>query len=252
MKKDETLINFLKTIVRRIAGKSAEDIIDILYQKENVNEFKIAEKLKRNINEVRNILYKLSSFNIITSTRKKDKRKGWYTYFWTLDVEKALETLLKFKEQEMKNLEQIVKSRKMKQFYFCEADNIEMSEETALHHNFLCPECNQLLQPANEEKKLKEINLRVEAAQKEYALLKAKLDEIKPKPVIKEEKKKSKAKKKVRKSKKTRPKKAKKRKKAKSKKVKAKKAKVKHKIKKVKKKVKKQKKKLKKTKKKHR
>ena len=200
MKKDENLIVFLKTIVRRIAGKSAEDIIDILYQKENVNEFKIAEKMKRNINEVRNILYKLSSFNLITSTRKKDKRKGWYTYFWTLDVEKALGTLLKFKEQEMKNLEHLVKSRQMKQFYFCEADNIEMSEETALHHNFLCPECNQLLQPANEEKKLKEINTRVDIAKKEYDLLKSKLDEITPKPVIKAEKIKKVKKKKVKKA----------------------------------------------------
>jgi transcription factor E len=199
MKKDENLVVFLKTIVRRIAGKSAEDIIDILYQKENVNEFKIAEKLKRNINEVRNILYKLSSFNIITSTRKKDKRKGWYTYFWTLDVQKALETLLKFKDQEMKNLDQLVKSRQMKQFYFCESDNIEMSEETALHHNFLCPECNQLLQPANEEKKLKEINARVDIAKKEYDILKSKLDEITPKPVLKEEKKKKTKKKKVKK-----------------------------------------------------
>ncbi len=229
MKKDENLVVFLKTIVRRIAGKNAEDIIDILYQKENVNEFKIAEKLKRNINEVRNILYKLSSFNIITSTRKKDKRKGWYTYFWTLDVENALETLLKFKEQEMKNLEQLVKSRQMKQFYFCEADNIEMSEETALHHNFLCPECNQLLQPANEEKKLKEINLRVDAAKKEYDMLKSKLEEIRPKPVIKEEKKKKpkkpKKKKKVKHQKAKKIKKKAKKKKNKARKVKAKKAK---------------------------
>jgi transcription factor E len=192
MKKDESLVIFLKTIVRRIAGKNAEEIIDILYKKENVNEFKIAEKLKRNINEVRNILYKLSSFNIITSTRKKDKRKGWYTYFWTLDVQKALETLLKFKEQEIFNLEHILKNRLMKQFYVCESDSIEMSEETAMHHNFLCPECNQLLQPVNEEKKLKEINLRVEIAKKEFNILNKKLEEIKPKPKIIKEKLKAK------------------------------------------------------------
>ena len=90
MAKDEETLSFLRSVFRRIASKSAEDLIEILYDKENVNEFKIAEKLKKNINEVRNILYKLSSFNVISSTRKKDKRKGWYTYFWTLNVEKAL------------------------------------------------------------------------------------------------------------------------------------------------------------------
>ncbi len=179
MVKDEDLHLFLKAVFRRIAGKSAEDLIEILYDKENVNEFKIAEKLKKNINEVRNILYKLSSFNVITSTRKKDKRKGWYTYFWTLNVEKALDTLLKLKEQEMFNLEHILKSRSFKQFYFCESDNIEMSEETALHHSFLCPECSQLLTPVNEEKKIKEMTSRIDASRKEIEELREKVNKLK-------------------------------------------------------------------------
>ena len=179
MAKDEETLSFLRSVFRRIASKSAEDLIEILYDKENVNEFKIAEKLKKNINEVRNILYKLSSFNVISSTRKKDKRKGWYTYFWTLNVEKALETLLKLKEQELFNLEHIMKSRSFKQFYFCESDNIEMSEETALHHNFLCPECSQLLTPVNEEKKIKEMNLRIDSSKKEIEGLREKVNKLK-------------------------------------------------------------------------
>jgi transcription factor E len=177
-KKDEITISLLKDVIRKIAGKNTEEVVDILYEKQNVNEFKIAEKLKRSINEVRNILYKISSFNIISSTRKKDKKKGWYTYFWTLDVEKALETLRKLKQNEIDLFEHVVKSRKTKNFYVCEADNIEMSEETALLHSFLCPECNELMQPVNEDKKVKEMVVRIENSKKELAIIQKELDAI--------------------------------------------------------------------------
>lgn len=205
MAKDEELQSFLKVVFRRIAGKNAEDLIEILYNKENINEFKIAERLKKNINEVRNMLYKLSSFNVISSTRKKDKRKGWYTYFWTLNLEKALDTLLRLKEQELFNLEHIIKSRSLKQFYFCESDNIEMSEETALHHNFLCPECSQLLTPVNEEKKIKEMNLRVEASRKEINELREKVEKLKQERLRQIEPKTKKKSKKAKKTRKTKP-----------------------------------------------
>jgi len=189
MKRDEKLFSFSKTVARRIAGKPGEDVIEILFDRENFNEFKIAEKLKKNINEVRNILYKLSSFNVISSTRKKDKRKGWYTYFWTFDKVKALGVLLKLKEQEFFNLDHIFKSRITKNFYYCESDGIEMSEETALNHDFSCPECSQLLVPVNEGKKIKEITQKVDLAKKEIDEIRKKLDEISPKFVLPEVKK---------------------------------------------------------------
>ena len=189
MKRDEKLFSYSKVIAKRIAGKPGEDVVEILFDKVNFNEFKIAEKLKKNINEVRNVLYKLSSFNLITSTRKKDKRKGWYTYFWTLNQAKALQVLLKFKEQEYFNLDHILKSRITKNFYYCESDGIEMSEETAMHHNFACPECSQLLTPVNEEKKVKEVTQKVDLAKKEIDEIKKKLEEITPKPTLPEVKK---------------------------------------------------------------
>ena len=68
MKRDEKLFSFSKAVAKRIAGKPGEDVIELLFDKDNFNEFKIAEKLKKNINEIRNILYKLSSFNVISST----------------------------------------------------------------------------------------------------------------------------------------------------------------------------------------
>lgn len=183
-KKDEQLNGLLKELVIRISGKGAEPIVNILFGKKNINEFKIAEKLGTTINQARNILYKLSDAGIMSSIKKKDKKKGWYTYFWTLEIYKALKALEKIKLQEIDVLQKVLKNRKMRTFYFCQTDNIEMSEETALHHNFLCPECGQLLQPTPKEKKIKEITSRIEATRKALASISEQLEKHKPKIVV--------------------------------------------------------------------
>ncbi len=227
---NENLIVMLRELVRKIAGKTSEPIVDVLFNKKNVNEFKIAEKLKITINQARNILYRISSYGILDSTRKKDKRKGWYTYFWTLNIVKALEVFIKLKSKEIELFEQVLKSHQLKQFYICAQDNIEMSEETAMQHSYLCPECGLLLQPIAKDKKIKEIISKIDAAKRELELVRIELDKYKPKPLPPKIKKV-----------KVKKKKAKKTKKGKAKKKAKKKFRTKKKFKKIKKKAKKKK-----------
>ncbi|MCX8194151.1 MAG: hypothetical protein N3G19_02190 [Candidatus Pacearchaeota archaeon] len=184
--KDKRLILMLKELVTKMAGKGAEPIVDILFNKSNVNEFNIADKMKLTINQARNILYRISNYGILDSTRKKEKkRKGWYTYFWTLNVVKALEVYSRIKMKELELLEQVLKSHKIKQFYICNQDKIEMSEETAMQHSFMCPECGLLLQPIAKDKKLKEINLKIENVRNTLQAIKEELELRAPKIVIK-------------------------------------------------------------------
>lgn len=173
--KDEKLVNLLKELTRKIAGRNTDSIVDSLYNKKNVNEFNIAKELKITINQTRNILYKMLNNNILEYTRKKDKRKGWYTYFWTLNVEKALEALAKIKNDELETLQRIIKSHETKAFYVCPNDNLEMNEETAMNHEFFCPECGTLLQLDSKEKRVKEINLKIEDIKKEIEVIREKL-----------------------------------------------------------------------------
>ena len=76
-----------------VAGKQAEELADLLDSKKHVNEFVIAKKLDITINQTRNILYKISNYGLVSFIRKKDKRKGWYTYFWKIEILKSLEFL---------------------------------------------------------------------------------------------------------------------------------------------------------------
>ena len=83
-------IKLLHDLVEELAGVNTGRIVSILFGKKDVNEFLIAKKMELTINQVRNILYRLSADGLVSFIRKKDKRKGWYIYYWTLKTEKCL------------------------------------------------------------------------------------------------------------------------------------------------------------------
>ncbi len=139
------LKDLLKEVVSIIVGKQAEDIVDLLDEQKYINEFVIAKKLNLTINQVRNILYKISDYGLVSSIRKKDKRKGWYTYFWKIEILKALEFLKGNLQNKIDNIQHQIKSRETKRFYVCERCHIELTEENALLNNFICSECGSLL-----------------------------------------------------------------------------------------------------------
>jgi len=164
-------IKFLKDIVGEVAGKQAVEIVDLLVGKKDVNEFLIAKKLKLTINQTRNILYKLSNYRLVSFIRKKDKRKGWYIYFWTLNTLKSLELLEKRLMEELGQVEKQLKNRRIKRFYFCKTCNIEVGEETALLNNFVCPECGQVYELAKIDKTVKELENKVNRLRKDLVII---------------------------------------------------------------------------------
>jgi transcription factor E len=134
----------LKEVIASVAGKQFENIADLINLNEHVNEFLIAKKLNLTINQTRNILYKISNEGLVSSLRKKDKRKGWYTYYWKLDVLKSLEFLKESISQKISKLQIEIKEREKKVYYYCNRCSLEVSEEEALSTNFSCNECGNI------------------------------------------------------------------------------------------------------------
>ena len=192
------LNKFLVEVIVNIVGKPGEELVELLDDKKYINEFVIAKKLDLTINQTRNILYKISDYGLVSSIRKKDKKKGWYTYFWKIEILKSLEFLSKILIKNINEFNHQIKSRREKQFYACKRCNIEITEEKALHHDFICNECgevyfskdNSTILKALEkeknkfEKQLKFVN---EEIQKE----KEKLEKAKIRKLKKEEKEKA-------------------------------------------------------------
>ncbi len=159
----------LKKIISDLGGTGSEILVDTLYEKQNVNEYLIAKKLKTTINKTRNLLYKLADEGLVSFLRKKDKKKGgWYTYFWSLDIKKSF---LKFKEKlsmEIEKLQKELKNTLKERHFFCKNCNIQYDEENAMIHEYTCPECGQVLEIKSNEEITAKINSEIK--KKEEAL----------------------------------------------------------------------------------
>lgn len=172
----------LKKILPEVAGPEAEKLVDLLFNKVNVNEFLIAKKMNMTINQTRNMLYKLADEGLVQFIRKKDKKKGgWYTYFWTLKVKRSL---LRYRDKLMKefsSLQDQLESLEKERHYVCVNCDVEYNEENALLHDYTCPECGEILKVKetsvvtgtikNEMKKLQDV---VSQIDQEVAILEQK------------------------------------------------------------------------------
>lgn len=164
-------IKILKVIVEDLINKQSAEIIDLLSGNKNVNEFSIAKNLKLTINQTRNILYKLSDFGLVSFIRKKDKRKGWYIYFWTLNTHQALSLLDENLRKKLEGLNLQLKNRNQERQYFCKTCSIEVNEETALLNNFICPECEEVYELSDNTEIIEEIKRKIAKVEKELELV---------------------------------------------------------------------------------
>jgi len=71
----------IEETVANTIGQDTVALVNALKNKKDVSEFKLADALKKDINETRNMLYKLYNENLVSSIKKKDKKKGWYVYY---------------------------------------------------------------------------------------------------------------------------------------------------------------------------
>ena len=153
---------FLKEAVSMVVGKASEDIADLLNSKKHVNEFLISKKMEITINQTRNLLYKLSEKGIVSSIRKKDKRKGWYTYFWKIEIAKTLAFIKNSTEKRKQKILEQLNNRKTKQYYICERCNIEFDEAKALLMDFTCNECGGIFTLEDNTKLIKDLSRNLE------------------------------------------------------------------------------------------
>ncbi|MFH1376267.1 MAG: hypothetical protein ABIH25_01395 [Candidatus Woesearchaeota archaeon] len=149
-------------ILNRI-GEDVVDIVRFLIKKgENISEFIIAEKLDIPINQIRNMLYRLQQQNLVTFMRKKDKKKGWYIYYWTFNDSQAVLLEKSLKTEKIDSLKQRLGKEETEEFFVCPKKCIRLTLMRALEGNFKCPECDRILKQANNKKVIKEIRRELE------------------------------------------------------------------------------------------
>ncbi len=132
-------------VVTELVGEHALPIIGFLKGKTKISEFIIAEELEMEINETRNILYKLLEHNIVSFIRKKDRIKGWYICYWDFNDHMIPQLHRKLHVQKLEKMESRLTKEQSATFYLCNNACSRMDFDKAMEFTFKCPECGGLM-----------------------------------------------------------------------------------------------------------
>ena len=193
-------------VVAEVAGPDVVPLVRILSDKSNVSEFKLADSMKAEINITRNMLYRLYDHNLVSFSRKKDKKKGWYIYYWTFNKNRVRDLLITLRKKKIEKLQERLQREKTTQFYVSKEAGIRLDFEKAHDFNFKCPETGQLMEVEDNASRI--ADLEKDLAQCEIELkellaeevVKARKSPVKSAPVKKEKKAKKPAKKTLKKA----------------------------------------------------
>jgi len=168
--------NIVNEVVSEVAGQDVLPLVKVLRNKSNVSEFKLATSLKKEINLTRNMLYRLYDNNLVSFIRKKDKKKGWYIYYWTFNQKRVKDLVKDIKKRKYERLLERLAREKNITFYSCPSKCIRLDFEQSHDFSFKCPECGTLLNQEDNRQKIKDLEKETETLSKELkALAKAKL-----------------------------------------------------------------------------
>jgi transcription factor E len=159
----------VEKVITEVAGPDVIPLVRYLKNKKNISEFKIAEELKEEVNTIRNRLYRLYDANLITFIRKKDKVKGWYIYYWTLNLRHVPYIIKELKRKKVEKLQDRLKREHGSHFFMCKSKCIRLDFEQATDFSFKCPECGSLLDKEENEEKIEEIKKSIMKLEKELA-----------------------------------------------------------------------------------
>jgi transcription initiation factor TFIIE subunit alpha len=157
----------IEDAVSEVAGDDVVPLVKLLKDKKNVSEFKLADSVKQEVNIVRNMLYRLYNANLVSFIRKKDKKKGWYIYYWTFESKKVKYLLQKLKQKRLQRLKSRLEREKQGNFYACPNQCVRLDFDQAMNFEYKCPECGEIIQEEDNSEKIKNIEKEIKDLEKE-------------------------------------------------------------------------------------
>ncbi|MFH0798276.1 MAG: hypothetical protein V1906_02595, partial [Candidatus Woesearchaeota archaeon] len=129
----------------------------------------LAEDLNITVNQIRNMLYRLHKHNLVSFIRKKDKKKGWYIYYWTLDLKNTKGALQNFKRDQLEDFKGRLEKEEAGVFYVCPNKCRRYHMEQAMEVDFRCQECGELVREQDNARTIVNLKDRINELEVEVA-----------------------------------------------------------------------------------
>jgi transcription initiation factor TFIIE subunit alpha len=161
---DQKLIH---NTIAQVVGEDVLQVVEYLKDKSNISEFKIAESLDEEVNRIRNMLYRLHTHNLVTYVRKKDKLKGWYISYWTLNLKTVKDLYLKMKTDQIDVLKERLEREEanLNSYFICPSFCSRLNFDAAMEYEFKCPECGRMMAQQDNSRTIVNLKKRIEEIQ---------------------------------------------------------------------------------------
>ena len=154
-------------VITEVAGPDVIPLVKALKNQKNVSEFQLADNINKEINLTRNMLYRLHNANLVSFTRKKDKKKGWYIYYWTFNKSRIKDLVKGLKKQKLGERKDRLKREKSLHFFSCDHRCIRLDFEQAADFEYKCPECGDLLNQEDNTKIIQTLEKEIQQLEKD-------------------------------------------------------------------------------------
>ncbi|MEK6967972.1 MAG: hypothetical protein AABX51_05065 [Nanoarchaeota archaeon] len=131
--------------ITAVAGEGLLPLFKVLNSNRTIAEHKLAEKVNQEVNQTRTMLYKLHQVNLVSFTKKKDRKKGWYVYYWSLKKDRLKKLTVDIGIRKELQLEQKEAHERGKTTFRCTMGCTSVSLEDAMDLEFRCQECGELM-----------------------------------------------------------------------------------------------------------
>ncbi len=139
-------------LAKKIHGEPAGRIAELLRVKGEITDDDIAKILNLNVNTVRKILNMMFESRLVKYRRARDEKIGWYKYFWRLTDEPAHQLLEDRKRMAIKVLERRLQAEEENEYFYCPKCGKKYSLDEADTYGYICPDCEEVLEPYDNEK----------------------------------------------------------------------------------------------------
>ena len=158
--------------IQEISGEEGYLVFEYLLKAgKDVDEFTLADKVGLQINFVRSLLYRLYEHKLVSFSRERDKKKGWFIYSWLAHPERLRRILLERKDEEIVRLKH--QALTSQQVFYCNNCNKSYSYSDAIENMFFCPVCGSSLEALDVEKVKERVSKKVNQIIKEKNEIKA-------------------------------------------------------------------------------
>lgn len=163
---DEELIK----VANLFGGEEAVTVVKSLKKLGEGTDEIISNDCSVRLNTVRKILYKLYDHGLVSCTRVRDERTGWYIFYWRLQPDQLDAFIRSRKRRALDKLRQRLDYERNHTFFVCKTDaEIRVTFEEAMETSFKCGKCSDQLESADNAEMISVLQEKIERLEAELS-----------------------------------------------------------------------------------